>query len=124
MNKHEHVPDPEKNKEILNVVSDRVPELLKNLSDVLYGPNQAKKFGKAAAVFYKELKDTGMSKEQIFALTQQYMSSLSIGNTFGKFASGHNHNHNYNPGHKREHDFGEEIGSHVRKKIRRELQEK
>ncbi|WP_455391941.1 hypothetical protein [[Eubacterium] cellulosolvens] len=117
MNKHEHMPDPEKIKEILNVVSDRVPELLRNLSDVLYGADQAKKFGKAAAVFYKELKGTGMTDEQIFELTRQYMSTLSIGNAFGKFAKDHEYDYEH------EHEFGEEVGKRVGRKIRKAIKE-
>jgi hypothetical protein len=113
MKKNERMPEPEQIKEILNVVSDRVPELLKQLSDVLYGTDQAKKFGKAAAVFYKELKGTGMTDEQIFELTRQYMSSLSIGNVFGKFAREH----------ETEHEFGEEVGKRVGRKIRKPIKE-
>ncbi len=116
----DHIPDPEKIKEILDAVSDRVPDLLKQLSDVLYGTDQAKKFGRAAAVFYKELKDTGMSKDEIFELTRQYMATLNIGNVFGKFAKEHEREDE----HEREQEFGEEIVKHVRKKIRKELEEK
>lgn len=84
--------DPEKIKEILNIVSEKVPGLLKELSGVLYSPNQAKNFGVAVATFYKELKDAGMTDEQAFELTKQYMSTLNIGGMFSKFAgSGHNH---------------------------------
>ena len=83
MNKHhdhgDEMPDPEKIKEILDVVSDRVPELLKKLSEVLYGEDQAKTYGKAVAIFYNELKDTGMTREQIFELTRAYMSTLNMG---------------------------------------------
>jgi hypothetical protein len=111
-NDPDNIPDAEKIKEILAVVSDRVPELLRSLSDVLYGTDQAKKFGRAAAVFYKELKGTGMTEEQIFELTRQYLSSLSIGNVVGKFASDHEHGHR---------DFSEEVGSRVRKRIGKKL---
>lgn len=79
MNKHEGIPDPEKIKEILNVVSDKIPGLLKELSDVLYSPSQAKQFGIAVATFYKELKDAGMTDEQAYDLTRQYMSTLNLG---------------------------------------------
>ncbi len=79
MNKHEGIPDPEKIKEILNVVSDKIPGLLKELSDVLYSPSQAKQFGVAVATFYKELKDAGMTDEQAYDLTRQYMSTLNLG---------------------------------------------
>ncbi len=122
MARHEGMPDPEKIKEILNVVSDRVPDLLKKLSDALYGVDQAKKFGKAAAVFYKELKGTGMSDDQIFELTRQYMSTLSIGNAFGKFAEGHGHEYEHE--HDYEHDFSDEVGKHVGRKIRKRIKEK
>ena len=91
MNHHEEgIPDPEKIKEILNIVSDQVPGLLKELAGVLYGPDQAKKFGIAVATFYKELKAAGMTDEQAFELTRQYMSTLNIGGMFSKMA-GHNH---------------------------------
>ena len=109
----DHMPDPEKIKEILNVVSDRVPELLKKLSDVLYGTDQAKKFGRAAAVFYNELKDTGMSKAEIFELTREYMGTLNLGNLMSNVASRHKHDK----------DFDEEVGEHVRKRIKKELEE-
>lgn len=94
MNHHEEhgMPDPEKIKEILNIVSEKVPGLLKELSGVLYSPDQAKRFGIAVATFYKELKDAGMTDEQAFELTKQYMSTLNIGGMFSKFAGpGHNH---------------------------------
>jgi len=66
------------------VVSDKVPDLLKKLSDVLYGPDQARKYGRAAAVFYTELKKTGMSNEEVFQLTKQYMASLNVAGMFGE----------------------------------------
>ena len=92
MNKHaDHghgMPDPEKIKEILDVVSDRVPELLKKLSEVLYGADQAKTYGQAVAIFYNELKGTGMTDEQIFELTRAYMSTLNVGGMMSGMAKG------------------------------------
>ena len=81
--RHE-MPDPEKIKEILDLVSDKIPNLLSKLSDVLYGEPQAKKFGKAVAIFYNELKDTGMTREQIFELTKAYMLTLNLGSMMGQ----------------------------------------
>ncbi len=85
------MPDPEKIKEILNIVSEKIPGLLKELSSVLYGPDQAKNFGVAIATFYKELKEAGMTDEQAFELTRQYMSTLNIGGMFSKFGGHGNH---------------------------------
>jgi len=78
MNEHE-MPDPKKIKEILNVISEKIPGLLKELSSILYGPEESKQFGVAVATFYKELKDAGMTDEQAFELTRQYMSTLNLG---------------------------------------------
>ena len=89
MNKHEGIPDPEKIKEILDVVSEKIPGLLRELSDLLYSPKSAKQYAEAAATFYKELKEAGMTDEQAFELTSQYLSTLNIGKMMGKF--GHKH---------------------------------
>jgi hypothetical protein len=84
MSNHEGMPDPEKIKEILDVVSEKIPGLLKQLSELLYGPKSAKQYAEAAAIFYKELKNAGMTDEQAFELTRQYMSTLNLGNIMGK----------------------------------------
>lgn len=86
MHEHGEMPNPEKIKDILNVVSDKVPELLKKLSNVLYSQDQAKQFSLAAATFYKELKTAGMTDEQAFALTNQYMSTMNIAHSMKGFA--------------------------------------
>ena len=92
MNKHEGMPDPEKIKEILDVVSEKVPGLLRELSDLLYSPKSAKQYAEAAAIFYKELKEAGMTDEQAFELTSQYLSTLNLGQMMGKFG-GHRGHH-------------------------------
>jgi hypothetical protein len=91
MNKHEDMPDPEKIKEILDVVAEKVPGLLKELSGLLYSPDSAKQYAEAAATFYKELIKAGMSNEQAFNLTSQYLSTLNLGSMMGKFAKHHEH---------------------------------
>jgi len=78
MPNHE-MPDPEKIKEVLDVVAEKIPGLLRQLSDLLYGPKSAKQYAEAAATFYKELKAAGMSEQEAFELTKQYMSTLSLG---------------------------------------------
>jgi len=83
MNNHEEMPDPQKIKEIMDVITEKIPGLLKQLGDLLYGPKSAKQFAEAAAIFYKELKNAGMTDGQAFELTQQYMSTLNLGNLMG-----------------------------------------
>lgn len=86
MHKQGEIPDPKKIEEILNIVSDKIPGLLKEFSGVLYSPDQAKQFGLAGATFYKELIAAGMTAEQAFELTSQYMSTMSIGSAMKGFA--------------------------------------
>ena len=75
MKKHEGIPNPEKIKEILDVVSEKNPGLLKVLSGLLYSPKSAKQYAEAAAIFYKELKIAGMTDGQAF---YQYLKSIDI----------------------------------------------
>lgn len=89
MNKHEKMPEPEKIKEILDIVSEKIPGLLKELSGLLYSPESAQKYAEAAAIFYKELKKAGMTEEQAYELTSQYLSTLNLGSMMGKFAKHH-----------------------------------
>ena len=91
MNKHEEMPDPEKIKEILDVVSEKVPGLLKQLSSLLYSPESAKQYAEAAATFYKELIKAGMTPEQAYDLTSQYLSTLNLGKMMGNIGEHHHH---------------------------------
>jgi hypothetical protein len=55
---------------------------------VLYGAQEGEEYGKAVANFYKALKDAGMSNEEAFALTKEYMGNLNIANIVGGAARG------------------------------------
>lgn len=83
-----HGTDAEDVKEILEVVSQKVPALLNSLTDVLYGKNSAEKYGQAVSNFYTTLKKSGMTDEQAFRLTEQYMSSLNLGKIIGQAVGG------------------------------------
>jgi hypothetical protein len=91
MSDHDNMPDPEKIKEILDVVAEKIPGLLRQLSELLYGAKNAKQYAEAAATFYKELKAAGMSEQEAFELTKQYMSTLNLGNLLGRMNI-HEHN--------------------------------
>ena len=130
------VEDAENVKEILDVVSEKIPKLIENLTDILYGEKSSAKFGKAVATFYKELVDSGMTKEQAYELTQQYMSSLNlaglIGDAVGSGGKGHGGGHKImiktgsdeceecGHGHN---DIGKEIEERVKEKIRKKFED-
>jgi len=71
-------------KEIFAVFSEKLPALLNSLTDSIYGKDASAKFGTAVADFYRTLKESGMTDEQAFRLTEQYMSSLNLGGLFAK----------------------------------------
>ncbi len=84
MTREERGMDPEQVKEIFAVFSDKLPALLNSLTDSIYGKDASAKFGTAVADFYRTLKESGMTDEQAFKLTEQYMSSLNLGGLFAK----------------------------------------
>jgi len=80
--------EAEEVKEILGVVSEKIPELLNSLADILYGREQSKKYGEAVAGFYKSLKESGMTDEQAYELTKQYMSAMNLPGMLGEAMRG------------------------------------
>ncbi len=76
--------EPEEIKDILNFIGEKLPSLLDGLTNAIYGKEASTKFGAAVSNFYRTLKDSGMSDEQAFKLTEQYMSSLNLGGTIAK----------------------------------------
>ena len=71
-------------KEMFEVASEKIPALLNSLTDSIYGKDASAKFGTAVADFYSTLKKSGMTDEQAFKLTEQYMSSLNLGGIIAK----------------------------------------
>ena len=94
MNENYNFSDPKKIKEILDIISKKIPGLLKELSNILYSEDNAKKYAKSAAIFYKELKKTGMSGKEAFELTSQYLSALNLGDVIGKMMMYSSHKKN------------------------------
>ena len=83
-NEHNHqMPTEEELRGMFKVLGEEVPGLLEKLTKILYGVKESEDFGKAIGNFYKALKEAGMSNEQAFQLTQEYMGNLNIGRTFG-----------------------------------------
>src|SRR5256885_13362030 len=76
-------------KEMLEVFSEKVPAILNSLTNAIYGKDASAKFGAAVADFYKTLKGSGMTDEQAFKLTEQYMSSLNLGGLIAKKVGEH-----------------------------------
>ncbi|MFQ6128475.1 MAG: hypothetical protein ACE5QW_06195 [Thermoplasmata archaeon] len=118
-----HTPekDTEEVKEILEVVSEKIPALLNSLTDVLYGKNQAAKYAQAVAGFYKALKDGGMTDEQAFKLTETYMSNLNLPGMISDAISGKKKKVELHVGG--DDDIGREIEAAIKEKIKKKFGE-
>lgn len=71
--------DPGAFREALDALGEKIPALLRGLTETIHGKDEALKFRSAAGNFYRTLKGSGMTDEQAFRLTEQYTSSLNFG---------------------------------------------
>lgn len=65
--------EAEEVKQILSVVSTEVPALIKSIIGSVFSEEAGKSMGRAAAAFYKELKDSGMPDDVAVKMTENYM---------------------------------------------------
>ncbi len=66
MSQHEHKHEkmePENIKEILSVVSSELPAMIKSILSSVFSEEAGRNMGKAAAAYYKELKDGGLPEQ-------------------------------------------------------------
>ena len=109
--------EAEEVREILTVVSEKVPALIKGLMSSVFSADSAKDMGRAAATYYSELKAGGIPDDVAVQMTKEYIGTFSKISDFIKTASGRSG---------RDEDIGnmgEEIQAAVRKKIRDKLKE-
>ena len=76
MSDNDLVKDIDDLKEILGVVTDKVPGLLKGLRNVLYSKDAAENMADAVATFYTKLVEAGIPKDQAMEMTRGYMINL------------------------------------------------
>ena len=63
--------------EVLDVVSEKVPNLIRGIYEVLFSEEGATSMGKGVSTFYKHLIDAGMDKDDAMKLTRDYMGTLN-----------------------------------------------
>jgi hypothetical protein len=106
--------DINKLREVMSVISVEIPKLLDAISKTMYSPENAQKLGEQTAAFYKKLKESGMSEDQAFELTQDYMKNFSMGNMIENIIGSASHKN----------DFDDEIQDMIDKKIKKKMKEK
>jgi hypothetical protein len=108
--------EAEEVKEILSVVSTEIPALIKSILASVFSEEAGRSMGKAAAAYYKELKDGGLPEQVAVKLTEDYMQTFaSFGDMLRNVGSGKRSESGV--------DIGEEI-AHAFDKRRREKEEK
>jgi hypothetical protein len=99
-------------KEILTVVSTQVPALIKSLLASVFSEEAGKNMGKAAAAYYKELKEGGMPEDVAVKMTQEYMKTFtSLGSMMQNIGK------SGGLSEKAEKDLGEEIERRIHEKL-------
>jgi hypothetical protein len=103
--------NPENIKEILNVVSSEVPSLIKNILGSVFSEEAGRNMGKAAAAYYKEMKDGGLPEQVAVKLTEDYMRTFSsIGDMLRSGGKGQ--------------EFGKQVERKIHQRTEEESQEK
>ena len=104
--------EPENIKEILGVVSSEVPALIKSVLSSVFSEEAGRNMGKAAAAYYKELKNGGLPDQVAVKLTEEYMRTFtSLGDMLRSAGRG-----------RWGHDEGNEIGNEISKRIHEKMQ--
>ncbi|MGD9962610.1 MAG: hypothetical protein AB7S97_01730 [Thermoplasmata archaeon] len=80
--------DPEELKEILSVVSTEIPKLIEAITKTMYNTENAQNMAKSVSEFYKTMKEAGMDDKMAYELTQEFMSSFSIGGLISNAVKG------------------------------------
>ena len=68
--------DAQKVAEVLEVVSDKIPALLRNIRDVLYSKESAENMAESVGIFYKKLIEAGIPSKDALDMARGYMIDL------------------------------------------------
>jgi hypothetical protein len=63
--------------EILKAISVEIPIMLKNILTEIFSEEAGKRLGKAAAAYFKELRNGGIPEETAVKLTQEYIGAFT-----------------------------------------------
>ena len=100
-------------KEILGVVSSEIPTMIKNILSSVFSEEAGRNMGKAAAAYYKELKEGGLPEQVAVKMTEEYMRTFtSLGEMLKSSGQG-----GWGP------HGGGEIGRRIEKRIQSKMRE-
>ncbi|HXX87406.1 MAG TPA: hypothetical protein VEH86_03050 [Candidatus Acidoferrum sp.] len=97
-------------KEFFGVVSSEIPTMIKSILASVFSEEAGKNMGKAAAAYYKELKNGGLPEQVAVKLTEDYMRTFtSLSDMFRGM------------GRRTSENSGDKIGEEIEKRIRERL---
>jgi hypothetical protein len=100
-------------KEILSVVSSEIPAMIKSILSSVFSEEAGRNMGKAAAAYYKELKEGGLPEQVAVKMTEEYMRTFtSLGDMLRSAGKG-----GWDP------HGGDEIGRKIEKRIHAKMGE-
>ncbi len=106
--------DVEELREVLTVVSKEVPALIKGIIASIFSEETGRDMGRAAAAFYKELKEAGMPEDVAVKMTEGYISTFtSLGDVMKRAVGGEKHIE----AKKLEKELEKEISKKIREKL-------
>jgi hypothetical protein len=119
------IEDAEEIKQILGVVSTEVPGLIKNIIASVFSEEAGRSMGKAAAAFYKELKDGGMPDDVAVKMTEDYIRVFTnLGDIMKNVGGGGKFSLNMGKGKHHEHGVTTEVADEVERRVKQRLAEK
>ncbi len=69
-------------KEVLSIVAEQVPGLVRGLRDVIYSAEAAGNMADSVATFYKKLVEAGIPREDAMGMARDYM--INMRDMFGR----------------------------------------
>ena len=63
-------------KEVLDTVSEKIPNLIKGILETIYSPQSGKQVGETIGNLYKELINSGMPKEDAIEISKDYLKFI------------------------------------------------
>ncbi len=94
MSREKSFENPEDIAELLDVISDRIPALIKGLMNSFFSPEAAANMGKAVAEFRKTLIEGGIPEGEAMEMTREYLRTLTNMKGFMSGAKIGSHVHN------------------------------
>lgn len=63
--------------EMLEVLGEKVPKLVKEVIGSIYAPSTAADMGRAVGIYYKELVENGIPREDALQMARDYSTMMS-----------------------------------------------